>query len=141
VERIADLDLERQALVKRVLAKRISLRAIVRIASDCKLVGASYRIQRLCQEGPKKLPLGALVQAELQFYCLDADEMWIYVGAQDCPVWLWVTIERRSGPVVGLHLGTRDEESALRLWLNIPATLRQKALVFTNDLASLCCRL
>jgi hypothetical protein len=37
--------------------------------------------------------------------------------------------------IVGFHIGERNQESALGLWLSIPAALRAKALVFTDDLA------
>ena len=82
------------------------------------------------------MPIGNLQQAELALYCVEADEMWSYVGAKDCPVWLWLALERRTGLVVGFHLGARNEESALGLWLSIPPALRKKALVFTDDLAA-----
>ncbi|KAA5548334.1 IS1 family transposase [Adhaeribacter rhizoryzae] len=85
---------------------------------------------------PQHLPVGKLEQAEIVLYCLEADEMWSYVGAKDCPVWLWLAVERRTGLVVGFHIGERNQESALGLWLSIPPALREKALVFTDDLAA-----
>ncbi len=58
------------------------------------------------------------------------------MGAKDCPVWLWLAVERRTGLVVGFHLGERDEQGALGLWLSIPRQLRGRALVFTDSLAA-----
>lgn len=68
--------------------------------------------------------------------CLEADEIWTFVGAKDCPEWLWLAVERRTGLVVAFHLGSRDGAGALGLWLSIPEKLRQKALVFTDGLAA-----
>ena len=42
----------------------------------------------------------------------------------------------RARPPVGLHLGTRDAQGALGLWLSIPEKLREKAIVFTDGLAA-----
>ncbi|MEM6845305.1 MAG: IS1 family transposase [Bacteroidota bacterium] len=56
-----------------------------------------------------------------------------FVGAKDCPEWIWLAIERRSRLVVGFHIGGRGQEGALGLWLSIPNELRKKALVFTDD--------
>jgi insertion element IS1 protein InsB len=94
------------------------------------------RVQALWQSVPRQLPLGRLERPELAVQCLEADEQWGFVGAKDCPVWLWLAVERRTGLVVGFHLGGRDEQGALGLWLSIPKQLRERALVFTDSLAA-----
>jgi insertion element IS1 protein InsB len=135
VERAAVPSLEKEELLKRLLLERLSLRAIARVL-QVSLGWLLPRIKQLWQQVPEALPVGKLKQAELMLYCLEADEMWSYVGAKDCPVWLWLAVERRSGLVVGFHVGERNQESALSLWLSIPERLREKALVFTDDLAA-----
>ena len=122
-------------LLKRLLLERLSLRAIARIM-QVSLGWLVPRIKQLWEQVPQELPAGKLKEAALQLYCLEADEMWSYVGAKDCPVWLWLAVERSTGLVVGFHIGERNEQSALGLWLSIPAALREKALVFTDDLAA-----
>ena len=136
VERNPSVGLAVEELLKRLLLERMSLRAIARVL-QVSLGGLIPRIQQLWQQVPAELPLGKLEQAEVVLYGLEADEMWSFVGAKDCPVWLWLAVERRTGLVVGYHLGERNEESALGLWLSIPEAIRKKALVFTDDLASL----
>jgi len=135
VEREAASELEQGDLLRRLLLERLSLRAIARVL-QVSLGWLVPRMKQLWQQVPEELPVGNLKQAELVLYCLEADEMWSYVGAKDCPVWLWLAVERRTGLVVGFHIGERNEESALGLWLSIPAALREKALVFTDDLAA-----
>ena len=135
VERTAVPSLKKEELLKRLLMERLSLRAIARVL-QVSLGWLLPRIKQLWQQVPQQLPVGKLEQAELVLYCLEADEMWSYVGAKDCPVWLWLAIERRTGLIVGFHIGERNQESALGLWLSIPEALRQKALVFTDDLAA-----
>jgi insertion element IS1 protein InsB len=132
VERQLAAGLERESLLKRLLLERLSLRAIARVL-QVSLGWLVVRVKQLWQQVPPALPMGKLEQAELVLYCLEADEMWSYVGAKDCPQWLWLAIERNSGLVVGFHIGARDEESALGLWLSIPVALRTHALVFTDD--------
>jgi hypothetical protein len=99
VERKARVGLEVEELLKRLLLERLSLRAIARVLQ----VSSGWlvpRIKQLGQQVPEQLPVGNLEQPELLLYSLEADEMWSYVGAKDCPVWLWLAVERRSGLVV-----------------------------------------
>lgn len=135
VEREPALTFEREELLKDMLLERVSLRAIARILK-VSLHWVVQHAQQCWQEVPKELPVGQLDEPELQLYCLEADEMWTFVGAKDCPEWLWLAIERRTGLVVGFHLGGRNEEGALGLWLSIPEKLREKAIVFTDGLAA-----
>jgi len=135
VEREQASGLEQEELLRRLLLERLSLRAIARVL-QVSLGWLVPRIQQLWQQVPQELPVGNLEQAELVLYGLEADEMWSYVGAKDCPVWLWLAVERRRGLVVGFHIGERNQESALGLWLSIPVAVREKALVFTDDLAA-----
>ncbi len=135
VERKPAVGLQVEELLKRLLLERLSLRAIARVL-QVSLGWLMPRIQQLWQQVPQELPLGKLEQAELVLYCLEADELWSYIGAKDCPVWLWLAVERRTGLVVGFQVGERNQESALGLWLSIPQALREKALVFTDDLAA-----
>jgi len=135
VERKLSVKIEKEELLRRLLLERLSLRAIARVL-QVSLGWLVPRIQQFWQQVPQELPVGKLEQAELVLYGLEADEMWSYVGAKDSPVWLWLAVERRSSLVVGFHIGERNQESALGLWLSIPAALREKALVFTDDLAA-----
>ena len=118
-----------------MLLERISLRAIARLLK-VSLSWVVKRAKECWQSVPEALPTGQLNHPELALYCVEADEMWTFVGAKDCPAWLWLAIERRSGLIVGFHLGGRDEEGARGLWLSIQKQLRQRALVFTDGLAA-----
>ncbi|MEK6477582.1 IS1 family transposase [Catalinimonas sp. 4WD22] len=62
--------------------------------------------------------------------------MWSFVGAKDCPEWIWIAIERNTRLVVGYHIGSRDEQGALGLLLSIPGRLLNNSLVFTDDFPS-----
>ena len=135
VEREPAVTLEREDLLRDMLLERISLRAIARLLK-VSLSWVMKRAKKCWQSVSETLPVGELDRPELTLYCLEADEMWTFVGAKDCPEWLWLAIERRSGLVVGFHIGGRNEEGALGLWLSIPEKLRRKAIVFTDGLAA-----
>lgn len=135
VERKPSLELTAEELLKRLLLERLWLRAIARVL-QVSMGWLLPPIQQLWRQVPAELPIGQLEQAEVALYCLEADEMWSFVGAKDCPVWLWLAVERQTGLVVGYHVGERNEESAWGLWWSIPTALRQKALVFTDDWAA-----
>lgn len=140
VERAPAVTFSREELLEGLLLERVSLRAIARLLK-VSLTWVVSRAKQVWQSIPQELPIGQLAHPELSIYCLEAvvphrDEMWTFVGAKDCPEWLWLAVERRTGLVVGFHLGGRDEEGALGLWLSIPEKLREKALVFTDGLAA-----
>ena len=135
VERKPVVTFEREELLKDMLLERISLRAIARLLK-VSLNWVVKHAEQCWQSVGEELPIGQLDDPEVELYCLEADEMWTFVGAKDCPEWLWLAVERRSGLVVGFHIGGRNEEGALGLWLSIPKKLRQKALVFTDGLAA-----
>lgn len=62
--------------------------------------------------------------------------MWSFVGAKDCKEWIWLAICRRTKLVVGFHIGGRDKEGALGLYLSLPESLQGKSLVLTDDLSA-----
>ena len=135
VERELPVTFEPEELLKDMLLERISLRAIARLLK-VSLNWVVKRAKHYWQSTAEALPVGHSRDPEVGLYCLEADEMWTFVGAKDCPEWLCLAVERGSGLVVGFHIGGRNEEGALGLWLSIPERLRENALVFTDGLAA-----
>ena len=118
-----------------LLLERISLRGITRVLAH----GMSWIYKRMEAHWsllPKDLPLGKLCDAEIDLYCVEADEIWSFVGAKDCKEWVWIAIERRTKLIVGFHIGGRDEEGALGLKLSISPELLDKTLFFADDFPS-----
>ena len=46
---------------------------------------------------------------------LELDELWSFVGAKACQLWLWVALCRRTRQIVGWTLGDRSLQSACDL--------------------------
>ena len=82
------------------------------------------------------MPIGRLADGETGMHCLKADGIWSLVGAKDCKQWVWLAIVRRTGVVVGSHVGSRDREGALGLWLSRVPRLLGKSIVFADDYPS-----
>lgn len=124
-----------EELLASLLLERIPLRGISRVLGKS-LSWIYHRMEKLWDLLPKELPIGNLGNSVIDLHCLEADEMWSFVGAKDCQEWIWLAIERRTRLVVGFHIGGRDEEGALGLKLSIHDNLLKHSLVFADDFPS-----
>jgi insertion element IS1 protein InsB len=61
------------------------------------------------------------------------DEVWSFVFAKMCVIWIWIAIERQSRKVVGLAFGDRSEASCRALWQSLPADYRKRAVIYTDE--------
>jgi len=59
--------------------------------------------------------------------------MWSFVGnKQRTKKEIWLAIDRETREVVGLHVGGRGREDAMKLWHSLPAVCRQCAVIYTD---------
>lgn len=100
VERATATSFGLEELLNSLLLERVSLRAIARILK-VSLGWVVTHAKQCWQSANRALPTGKLENPHLQLYCLEADEMWTFVGAKDCPEWLWLAVERRTYWVSG----------------------------------------
>lgn len=124
-----------ESILPSLLLERISLRGIGRVLGKS-LSWVYHRMRPIWESLPDALPTGSLEGGEIDLLCVEADEMWSFVGAKDCPEWIWIAIERSTRLVVGYHIGGRDEEGAWGLALSIPEKIRKKSLIFADDFPS-----
>ncbi len=125
----------KEELLSSLLLERISLRGICRVLRQS-LSWVYRRMEALWARLPEELPIGSLSAPQIDLHCLEADELWSFVGAKDCKEWVWLAIERRTRLIVGYHIGARNEESALGLKLSINPQLLEKSLIFADDFPS-----
>lgn len=136
VEQVLDpVENFKEELVADLLLERISLRGVCRVLQHS-MSWVYARMYKLWDQLPDYLPIGKLENSQIELYCVEADEMWSFVGAKDCKEWIWLAIQRRTKLVVGYHIGGRDEEGALGLLLSLPADIEDSMLVFTDDFPS-----
>lgn len=122
---------EKQALIKSLLLERISLRGICRVLK-VSLAWLINFIEQLYLETPEDLQFVAPRAAEIEIFCLEADELWSFVERRENKRWIWLILERRTRQIIALHIGDRSQDSAVRLWSKVPLEIKAQALVLTD---------
>jgi insertion element IS1 protein InsB len=123
---------ETEQIICRLLLERISLRGICRVFG-IQLCWLMNFIARLYQQMPLDLNFVMPAEADFQMLCLEADEMWSFVGKKENKRWIWLIIERTTYQVVAVHIGDRSETSAKALWRKVPLEVRKQACVLTDN--------
>jgi insertion element IS1 protein InsB len=59
---------------------------------------------------------------------IECDELWSFVGDKKRKVWVWLAIDRNTKEIIGVYVGSRDKESALKLWQSLPPVYRYRYL-------------
>ena len=67
---------------------------------------------------------------------IEADEMQTFVGSKENDIWIWLAVERRTGLIVGCHVGKRDDAGAVALWNSLSEDCKNNGIFFTDGLAS-----
>ena len=119
---------ETKDLIDKLLLERLALAAIARV------VGVSERwLQKYVNEKfeniEKELEVEEKEKGPLRIEC---DEMWSFVGHKGNKVWIWLAIDRATGEIVGVYIGSRDKKGAQGLWGSLPAVYRQCAVCYSD---------
>ena len=120
-----------QKLVKSLLLERLSLRGICRVLKVSLTWLISF-IEQLYLTTPADLQFVEPVAAEIEIFCLVADEIWSFVGKRTNKRWVWLVMERRTRQIIAVYIGDRSQESALALWAKVPLPIKADALVLTD---------
>lgn len=122
---------EKRELIKKLLLERISLRGICRVLK-VSLAWLINFIERQYLETPEDLRFALPASAEIELFCLEADELWSFVGRRANKRWIWLVLERRTRQIAALHIGDRSADAARSLWAKVPFALKAQALVLTD---------
>ena len=122
---------EKRELVKSLLLERISLRGICRVLK-VSLTWLINFIEQIYLTTPADLQVVAPSAAEIELFCVEADELWSFVGKRENKRWVWLILERRTRQIIALHLGDRSQDSAIALWAKVPPEIKAQALVLTD---------
>jgi len=131
VKRQAKVDAEKRKLLCRLLLERLSLRGVCRVL-DLSLSWLVRFITELYGQVPLDLNFQMPDEAEFEILCLEADELWSFVGEKKNKRWIWLIIERTTYQAVAVHIGDRSERSAVALWQKVPLEVRKQAFVLTD---------
>lgn len=132
VERRETVSSDKRELIKDLLLERLSLRGICRVLK----VSLSWLInfiEQLYLTTPEDLHFIEPSAAEIEIFCLEADELWSFVERRENKRWIWLILERRTRQIIALHIGDRSQDSALALWAKVPPLIKAQALVLTDS--------
>ena len=59
--------------------------------------------------------------------------MWSFVQNKKNKQWVWIALCRKTRQVIAFYVGDRSRDSAIELWNNIPAELKEKSIFHTDD--------
>lgn len=59
--------------------------------------------------------------------------MWTFVKEKTNKQWLWLARHTDSRQIIAFHVGNRGDESARKLWQNIPKEMKDVCLVYSDD--------
>ena len=122
---------DKQQLIRRMLLERISLRGICRVLK-VSLTWLINCIEQLYLTTPADLQFVEPRAADIEIFCLEADELWSFVAKRENKRWIWLILERRSRQIIAFHIGDRSRNSALALWAKVPLPIKAQALVLTD---------
>ena len=122
---------EKRQLIKSLLLERISLRGICRVLKVSLAWLISF-IEQQYQRTPPDLHFIEPAAAEIETFCLEADELRSFVAKRANKRWVWLVLERRTRQIIALHIGDRSQVSAAALWAKVPTTVKSRALVMTD---------
>ena len=67
---------------------------------------------------------------------IETDELWSSVQKKTNPCWLWLAMDKQTRQILAFPVGDRSQDSAKRLWANLPAEYRERATFYTDQYAA-----
>src|SRR5512144_398377 len=127
--------LEQQALVKKLLLERLSLRGI------CRVIGVSLDwLLAFLASVYGELPDHLNVSLEhvdnhvlIQRLEVEADELLSFVKHKKNKQWLWLAMDVKTKQVIAFSVGDRSKRSARKLWKAIPDRYKQNTIFYTDQ--------
>lgn len=63
---------------------------------------------------------------------IECDEAWSFVNSKEQKQWIWLALDVETKEIIGVYIGARNKESALKLWHSLPPVYRQCAVCYTD---------
>jgi IS1 family transposase len=119
---------DQRNLIDKLLLERISLEGIVRVTGVSKR-WLQYYINQKYYQVEKKAIISEKKKGKL---ILQLDELWSFIINKKIKVWIWIALDSETREIVGLVAGDRSQETAKKLWDNLPPVYRQCAVFYTD---------
>ena len=116
-KRISD---DTEKLIDDFLLEKIPSAGIVRVAKVSKRCMQNYANDKY-ENVQRAATLTGKVKGRLTIEC---DEMWSFVENSKNKVWIWQAKDVKTGVIVGVHAGSRDETGAQKLQDSPPGVYR-----------------
>ena len=68
----------------------------------------------------------------VQYYGIELDEMWTFVGKKENKHWLWLALNPINRQIVAFHIGGRSSEDAQVFYQKIPAIFKGNTAFFSD---------
>lgn len=117
-----------KSLIDKLLLEKISLAGIARV-TGVSLRWLQYYINQKLAAVPRVVKVKSKKKGKLTIQC---DEMWSFVGKKSNKQWIWLAIDVLTKEIVGVYIGSRDENGAKSLWDSLPPVYRQCAISYTD---------
>jgi IS1 family transposase len=79
-----------------------------------------------------KLPQQLEVPSYSVKLTIECDAAWSFVGSKGNKQWIWLALDVNTRKIVGIYIGDRSRESALKLWASLPPVYCQCAVCYTD---------
>jgi insertion element IS1 protein InsB len=116
-------------IVDRLLLERMPISAISRVMNISR--GWLHEYIKIKRESVSNTSFQMSTKEKI---CIEADELWSFVGRKENEAWVWLAIERKTRLIVGFFVGKRDAEGALGLWNSLSEDCKNNGIFFTDGL-------
>ena len=132
------IDEKTKGLIRKTLLERISLEGVCRIF-EVSMPWLLEFMNDIIAELPEHLNAEVVTENdEIEVIVLEADELWSYVGSKKNPQWLWLVMHSRTRQVVAMQIGSRDKQTAEKLFYKLPEALKKKpSTILTTSLCTM----
>lgn len=114
--------------IHKMLLEKIPLAGISRVTDVSEKWLQDY-VNSLYTKVPHQLEVTSKPPGNLIIEC---DEAWSFVGNKGNKQWKELALDAKTREIVGIYIGDRSRESALKLWSSLPAVYRQCAVCYTD---------
>jgi insertion element IS1 protein InsB len=114
--------------VDKLLLERIPLAGIAR-TTGVSVRWVQYYVNEKYRTVPQQVNVSSKKKGRLTVEC---DELWSFVMNKANKQWIWLSLDRQTREIIGVHIGKRDKKGAQALWDSLPPVYRQCAVCYTD---------